>query len=418
MRRGRFGTLAVLGAALFAVVALLGGCSASSGAAGPRFVLDQNPTGVWEPVHIRLVALPPGERVAITATARVGAVWSSRAVYIVPPDGVVDLDRATPADAPWTGADGMGLFWSLRSASGAAATSDETWGGASIAVRLDAVVGGRRAATTTVQRIGLATAAPSRAVYEDGISGDYFAPTVGSEALRPGVVVLDGTDPGSSSGVLIASTLSALGYPALALSTYGPSGALDPRRIFPAERFLAALDWLRTQPGVDDQRMFVLGTSRGAPLALWAAAAYPGTVYGAIAPGGTTGLICASPVPSPAVTVDGDWVPCTPGTRVVSPATVLDLRGIPGPVVLGCAGADEQLDNGCEWMDAAARIRPAREGDAYLRAADATHLFFLPPYTPLDLPPAPHAQATEDARAALWRAIEEALAGPSVVPGR
>jgi acetyl esterase/lipase len=189
-------------------------------------------------------------------------------------------------------------------------------------------------------------------------------------------------------------------------------------RSFPAERFLSALSWLRSQPGVDDQRMFTFGTSRGAQLALWAAAAYPGTVYGAIAPGGTTGLICPSPVPSPTVTVDGAWVPCTTGTHDPAPAAVLDLQRIPGPVVLGCAGRDDELADGCAWLDAAAAKRPQREGDAYLRAPDATHLFYLPPYTPLLLPAGPAAQPTERAREALWHDILAALTAPSSVPGR
>lgn len=419
-RRLRATVAAVLGLLAPAVLvgAGLAGCTAGVGPIGPRFLVSADPSPVWQPVHLRLVALPPGEHVTVTASVVAGAVWSSRAVYAVPPDGVVDLDREAPLAAPFTGADGMGLFWSLRSASGVAATSDETWGGASYSVSLQATVEGRRVATERLHRVGLSEAEPAQAVSDDGISGDFFRPRTGSQALRPAVIVFDGTDPGAPTGVLAASTLAAMGYPALALSTYGSAGQLDPTRTFPAERFLSALAWLDGQPGVDTQRVFTFGTSRGAQLALWAAVAYPGRVYGAIAPGGTTGLICPSPVPSPAVTVGGAWVPCTTGTREVSPAAVLDLARIPGPVVLGCAGKDEQLDNGCAWMAAAELKRPAREGDTYLRADQATHLFYVPPYSPLYLPPPPDAQATEDARVALWTAIGVALAAPSTVPGR
>ena len=408
--------LAALAGVALAAVALVG-CSSQTGAAGPRFQLSANPTPVWQPVGIRVVALPPGQQVTIRAVLRPGAVWTSQAVYAVPADGVVDLARDVPLEAPFTGADGMGLFWSLHSTTGEAATSDVTWGGSSFSVDLQASVGGRPVAETRVQRTGLSAAAPARAVFDDGITGDYFQPTSSAEGVRPGVIVFDGTDPGSRMGVLAAATLAALGFPTLDLSAYGSAGQVDPVRSFPAERFLSALSWLRSQPGVDDQRMFTFGTSRGAQLALWAAAAYPGTVYGAIAPGGTTGLICPSPVPSPTVTVDGAWVPCTTGTHDPAPAAVLDLQRIPGPVVLGCAGRDEELANGCAWLDAAAAKRPLREGDAYLRAPDATHLFFLPPYTPLLLPAGSAAQPTERAREALWADILAALTAPSSVPG-
>lgn len=400
-------------ASLLAIPALalaaLAGCGQPTASAGPRFEVSEEPSGVWEPIHVRVVALPPGSRATVRARAEAGADWTSQAVYAVPSSGVVDLDREVPLEAPFTGADGMGLFWSLGTVSGASATSPQQWGAASMAVDLDAVVDGRRVAVRRIHRVGLLSVSPSRAVFDDGITGDYFQPRTSSSAPRPAVLVLDGTDPGTPTGVLAASTLSALGYPALAFSTYGSAGELNMVRTLPAERVVAALNWLRSQPGVDPRRLFVFGTSRGAQLALWTAVAHPELVYGAIAPAGTTGLVCPSPVPGPAVTVGGAWVPCISGTHQVSRAAVLDLTRIPGPVVLGCAGQDEQLDNGCRWMAEAAAVRPPHGGDAYVRAPEATHLFYAPPYTPLYLPPPPAAQATEDARVALWSAIARAL---------
>lgn len=397
--------VAVLALALAALV----GCAPAPHGSGPRFEVSEEPSGVWQPIHVRLVSLPPGVRVTVRASALAGARWSSQAVYAVPASGVVDLDSASPVEAPFTGPDGMGLFWSLSTASGAPATSPQQWGAASMSVDLEAVVDGRRIALRRLHRVGLSSVAPSRAVFDDGIAGDYVQPAMAAPAPRPAVLVFDDTDPGTPTGVLAASTLAAMGYPALALSTYGSAGELDPVRTLRAERVVAALNWLRSQPGVDARRLFVFGTSRGAQLALWTAVAHPDLVYGAIAPAGTTGLVCPSPVPGPAVTVGGAWVPCASGTRDASPAAVLDLTRIRGPVVLGCAGQDEQLENGCAWLDAAAQVRPAHGGDAYVRAPQATHLFYVPPYSPLYLPPPPHAQATEDARVALWSAIERAL---------
>lgn len=413
---GRSRVVAVL-AALAVAAAVLAGC-APAGTAGARFVVHADPSGEWEPVAIALVGLPPGQRVTITADARTKDGWSSRAVYAVPPDGTVDLARQAPVEAGFSGADPMGLFWSMRSArAGAGTGAEQAWGGQTISIDLAAGIGGVRVAATRIQRIGLAAAAPARAVFDDGLSADYFAPLLHGEGLRPGVLVLDGTDPGTPTGVVAAATLSAMGYPALDLSTYGAAGQLEPRRTVPAERLLAAVDWLAAQPGVDDQRIFVLGTSRGAALALWLAVAYPGRVYGAIAPGGTTGVVCPSPVPSPAITVQGAWVPCTTGTNHVEAASVLDLRRIRGPLVLGCADRDEQLPNGCAWMDEAARQRPAGSGDTYVRAVGASHTFYTPPYTPIGLADGSTAQATERGREAVWQAVADALTAPSSVPG-
>lgn len=410
-----------MAALVVAVVATLAGC-APAGTGGARFVVRDDPTGVWEPVRIALVGLPPGQRVTIAAEARTPDGWNSHAVYAVPPDGTVDLARQAPVEAAFSGADPMGLFWTMRSArsadsGGADGSAELNWGGPTISVDLAATVGGVRVAATRIQRIGLAAAAPARAVFDDGLSADYFAPLLRGEGLRPAVLVLDGTDPGTPTGVVAAATLSAMGYPALDLSTYGAAGQLEPRRTVPAERLIAAVHWLAAQPGVDDQRIFVMGTSRGAALALWLAVAHPGLVYGAIAPGGTTGVVCPSPVPSPAITLEGAWVPCVTGTNDVEPASVLDLRRVRGPLVLGCAGRDEQLPNGCEWMDEAARQRPAGPGDTYVRAVGASHTFYTPPYTPLRPADGATAQATERGREAVWRAIADALTAPSSVPG-
>ncbi|MFF1633428.1 acyl-CoA thioesterase/BAAT N-terminal domain-containing protein [Leifsonia sp. NPDC058248] len=403
--------VAVAGGLLLAVAALSGCTAGAPHSVGPRFAVSRDPSPVWEPVGIRLLALPPGERVTVTATVTAGAVWTSQAVYLVPAGGEVDFGSQAPLAAPFHGADGMGLFWSLASTSGAPATSGETWDASTVTVTLVARIAGRAVAETDVHRIGLFVAAPSRAVFDDGILGDYFEPTVRSVGLKPAVIVFDGTDTGTPTGVLAASLISALGYPALALSTYGSAGQLDPRHTFPAERFTSALSWLRSQPGVDPERVFTFGTSRGAQLALWTAVAFSDDVYGAIAPAGTTGVICNSPIPSPSVTVNGSWVPCTIGTRQVDPAAVLDLGSIRGPIVLGCAGRDEQLDNGCAWMTAGQRARGTVPGDVFLRAPDSTHLFYVPPYTPLYLATPRYAQATEDARVALWRAIAATLRG-------
>jgi dienelactone hydrolase len=408
--------LAALAAVLLSVT-VVSGCATAPGRIGPRFLVDDNPSAAWAPVHIRMRSLPPGQLVTVTATVTEGSVWSSRAVYAVPADGQVDLQTQAPVEAPFTGADGMGLFWSLSNASGAQATSADTWGESSVEVDLEASIGARTVARTALHRIGLGATVKSRAVFDDGVTGSLFEPPVRASGLKPAVIVFDNTDNGLSTGGLIASQLAALGYPTLALSTYGSAGQLNPARTFAAETFLSAVSWLRSQPGVDRDRIFTFGSSRGAQLALWAAVAFPNLVYGAIAPAGTTGLICNSPTPSPAVTLGGSWLPCAAATTDLSPAAVLPLGDIEGPVVLGCAGRDEQLDNGCAWLAAGRKARGEHVGDAFVVAPDATHVFYVPPYTPLYLAASPQAQATEDARLALWKAITAALAAPSTVPG-
>jgi dienelactone hydrolase len=411
MMRRLWAVIAAIG-----VLAALAGCTGGpSSQAGAHFVVSKDPSASWWPLDIWVEGLVPGHQVTVTATADSRGRWASRATYGVPADGVVDLATAVPEFAPFSRPDAMGLFWSLaRSGDGETAT-DGVWGDGSVTIELSASVDGRVVAHYAVHRMGLGTIVASNAVLGRGFQGDFFSPASETVGLQPAVLVLDGADDGLQSGVLAAAQIAGLGFSAMTLSSFGSTGGVLQSGTLHAETLVAALSWLREQPGVDKDRVFVFGASRAAPLALWAAVQYPSLVYGAIAASGTTGVICTSPVPVPAITVGGAWVPCTTGTTVVRAADVLPLQQIQGPIVLACGGKDAALPNACDWMAAGERARGHQAGDTFLRASGSTHALYIPPYTPLDLPPSPAAQATEDARVAFWRAVENALRAPSSV---
>ncbi|WP_345763708.1 acyl-CoA thioesterase/bile acid-CoA:amino acid N-acyltransferase family protein [Diaminobutyricibacter sp. McL0608] len=408
MMRRLLAAIASLGLLASLVACTTGGPSQ----AGAHFVVSKDPSASWWPLDIWVEGLAPGHTVTITASAQSSGLWTSRATYGVPADGVVDLGTATPLLAPFSQPDAMGLFWSLARSNAGSSTANDGWSDGTVTIDLTAAVDGRAVATYAVHRMGLGTIVGSHAVFDSGFLGDFFSPTGSSVGLQPAVLVLDGADNGMQSGVLAAAQIAGLGYPALALSSFGSAGGVSSGTLH-AETLLAALAWLRAQPGVDDDRVFVFGASRSAPLALWAAVQYPALVYGAIAPSGTTGVICTSPVPVPAITIGGAWVPCTTGTNTVRPADVLMLAQIQGPVVLACAGKDETLPNACDWMTAGENARGNQIGDTFLRATGATHALYIPPYSPLYLPSSSTAQATENARVAFWRAVERTLRGAS-----
>ena len=407
MRRLRAAVVAV---ALLGLLSGLAACTTGgSSPLGAHFIVSKDPSASWWPLDIWVEGLAPGHQVTVAASANSSGRWTSRATYGIPADGVVDLGTAIPELAPFSKPDAMGLFWSLaRSGGGAAATNSE-WGDGTVTIDLTASVDGRVVARYAVHRMGLGTIVASHAVFDSGFLGDFFSPTGNAIGLQPAVLVLDGGDNGMQSGVLAAAQIAGFGFPTLALSSFGSSGGVLQSGTLHAETLVAALSWLREQPGVDKDRVFVFGASRSVPLALWAAVNYPSLVFGAFAPSGTTGVICTSPVPVPAITVGDAWVPCTTGTSVVRAGDVLPLREIQGPIVLACAGEDETLPNACDWMTAGERARGNQFGDTFLRASGSTHALYIPPYTPLYLPSSPTAQATENARAAFWSAVERTL---------
>ena len=62
--------------------------------------------------------------VASQAADAKGQRWRGEATFAADGDGVVDLDRSAPVSGSYGGADGMGLFWSMRPATG---DPDEAW---------------------------------------------------------------------------------------------------------------------------------------------------------------------------------------------------------------------------------------------------------------------------------------------------
>ncbi len=101
----------------------------------------------------------------------------------------------------------------------------------------------------------------------------------------------------------------------------------------------------------------------------------------------------------------GIALPCQSDARSANPASVLPVRVVRGPVVLGCSEHDDVLPAACPWLDAAAAVRGTRAGDVYLREPEAAHAVTVPPGLPVAVPDGPSAQPTEKARIAFWNAV-------------
>ena len=101
--------------------------------------------------------------------------------------------------------------------------------------------------------------------------GTFFRPSVSEP--HPAVLALGGAGGGLAEGG--AETLASEGFAALALAYFG-IGRL-PRDLVevPLEYFERAISWLKAQPGIDADRVAVVGNSKGAELALLLGATYP-----------------------------------------------------------------------------------------------------------------------------------------------
>lgn len=107
-------------------------------------------------------------------------------------------------------------------------------------------------------------------VRDGGLVGSLFA---ADEGRSSGVLVLGGSEGGFPKDV--AGLLAEEGFTCLALAYFGAAGL--PRRLveIPLEYIETALAWLGEHPLVGNSRLGVLGSSKGAELALLAAASFP-----------------------------------------------------------------------------------------------------------------------------------------------
>ncbi|HEX2773994.1 MAG TPA: acyl-CoA thioester hydrolase/BAAT C-terminal domain-containing protein, partial [Micromonosporaceae bacterium] len=148
---------------------------------------------------------------------------------------------------------------------------------------------------------------------------------------------------------------------------------------------------LRAQPGVDAQRVFVRGTSRGGEASLLLASYFPQLVNGVIAevPSSYIGPSWPGRDRS-AWSVRGRELPYAkglqPGAPLVSvdPSAHIAVERIRGPVVLTC-GESDPIWSSCQYVDdITERLAAHRYGYPVtpLRYADAGHYVGpIPPYT-------------------------------------
>lgn len=405
-RRDHVPAVALLLTASLLVVAA---CSAPPAPEPAIEVVPQD--GPFDPLAITLTGLGAGQEVRLVATTELGeTAMSSRATFVADEDGRVDLTTTAPTEGSWTTADAMGPFWSM--------TGGRVGGDAGIltddhAVRIEVGADGEALAETVVERTGYGADVEVRDVSDDGMVAAYATPDgLSADASLPAVLVFSGSEGGLDNARATAVWLADLGYPALAISYFKSPGQPTELAEVPVETFLSGLTWLRGQTGVDTERVFTFGVSRGGEIALWLAANRPDEVYGAFAPTGSGIVYCGYPDGSrPAWTVAGAGLPCAQYTRdPVSPETKVAVEEIAGPVVLACGTADP-LWAACELL---AEMRP-RFGDPEqvreIVQEGAGHYLTYAPYLPLGLDePGAVPTATHQARVDFWNTVEEVLA--------
>lgn len=237
-----------------------------------------------DPVTVTLRGLAPAKAVTVVAERvfRSNAsgqrmIHRAQATFTPDANGVVDFAKAVPAKgSSYQGTDAHGLFWSMMPTKDVAADDQP-----SLEVRFSARAAdapdGSPAAQGTVSFITQRPNVITERVAE--FPGAVFA-TQGGAQKRPVLIVLGGSE-GGAAVTAGAAPLASHGFAVLALPYYSPTDDKGQQEVaglpknfdrIPVERLNQARAWLKKRSDVDDQRIGLMGTSKGAEFALLAGA--------------------------------------------------------------------------------------------------------------------------------------------------
>lgn len=111
-------------------------------------------------------------------------------------------------------------------------------------------------------------------ITEAGLVGNYFPAQTQGKA--PGLVLLGGSEGGLGRATLhMATILQREGFSVLQLAYFGAPGTSKTLERIPLELFDRGIAWLAAQPGVDPDRLALMGASKGAEAALLIASRTP-----------------------------------------------------------------------------------------------------------------------------------------------
>jgi len=234
----------------------------------PSFVIEPVEALMDEIVGVRVLNLPPHKKTEIILNSQ---GMEGRAWFLSDKDGMVDLSKDTPLEGScYITPNPMGLFLFAKKAEAESSVPSSQLADPIIS-GLRAEVEGQTVAEAVLTRRWLKPQVRVSKISEPGLRATVFQPR-GDGLKRAAVITLPGSEGGRNDRD--AALLASRGYVALAPAYFGEEGLSKDLVNVPVEIVKKGLDFLKSLPDVDPERIGLLGVSKGAELALLAASCY------------------------------------------------------------------------------------------------------------------------------------------------
>lgn len=225
-----------------------------------------------EELRISVTGLAAGAKVDLQSdfVTRGGSIWRSVATFVANEQGVVDPSSEAPLAGSWQGVDPRGFIWSMTKTTEVTPTTAILETDDQSVITVTVLDSGKKLAS---RRITLLKRKPGVSTTEirGPIVGTFYQPF--GKTRLPAVIVLGGSEGGISRDR--AALLASHGYATLALAYFGIDSLSSDLDRVPVETIDRGVSWLESQPTVDRTKIAICGGSKGAELALIAAAWNP-----------------------------------------------------------------------------------------------------------------------------------------------
>jgi len=220
------------------------------------------------PFSVTISGLKSGEHAIIKAQSidGNGIIWESQATFEADRNGAIDLSFQAPLSGDYSESDVMGLLWAMRPTNSRTKNLSYLESSQGMKVQYTLTDSEGRTASAALQRYYQMPDTGLVCVPLDvnGCKGFLYYPETGGPF--PGIILLGGSSGGMS--ITMAKTLASNGFATLALAYYRypdlPGWLIE----IPLEYFRGAIEWMKTRPAVQKNKLGLVGHSKGGECAL------------------------------------------------------------------------------------------------------------------------------------------------------